>query len=272
VFECLCIHFGAIPADQWRARFLAGRVHGADGRPLALDAPYVHGLEVHYFREVAAEATFNAVELVLFRDEHVLVADKPHFLPVMATGRWVEQTLQARLERRLGLGGLVPLHRLDRGTAGLVLLSVNPASRGRYQALFREQRIVKVYEAVAAPLPQLYFPVERRSRLARGEPFFRMMEIGGDENAITRLDVVERGATWWRYRLEPVTGRKHQLRVHMAALGAPIRNDPWYPSLRPETADDPGRPLGLVARGLEFVDPVSGVERCFRSLMPLPAL
>jgi len=271
VLDCLCAHFAEVTADEWRARFLAGFVEGADGRPLAMDAPYRRGLEVRYYRRVDSEPPVDGSERVLYVDEHLVVADKPHFLPVMAAGRWVEQTLQARLERRLGIRDLAPLHRLDRATAGLVLLSAQPATRDRYQALFRERRIQKVYEALAAPLPRCAFPLERSSRLAAGKPFFRMAEVEGEANSTTRVDVLERGHACWRYRLEPVTGRKHQLRVHMAALGAPILNDPWYPDLAPERPDDAARPLALVARTLAFVDPLSGVPRSFTSEVALAA-
>ena len=267
VLDCLCAHFAEVTADEWRARF----VEGADGRPLAMDAPYRRGLEVRYYRRVDSEPPVDGSERVLYVDEHLVVADKPHFLPVMAAGRWVEQTLQARLERRLGIRDLAPLHRLDRATAGLVLLSAQPATRDRYQALFRERRIQKVYEALAAPLPRCAFPLERSSRLAAGKPFFRMAEVEGEANSTTRVDVLERGHACWRYRLEPVTGRKHQLRVHMAALGAPILNDPWYPDLAPERPDDAARPLALVARTLAFVDPLSGVPRSFTSEVALAA-
>ncbi len=270
VLECLCAHFGAIPESEWRERFAAGRVEAGDGRPLAIEAPYARGLEVRYYRQVADEPLVVGLERVLYRDEHLIVADKPHFLPVTAGGTWVEQTLQARLERTLGIVGLAPLHRLDRATAGLVLLSVQPATRDRYHQLFRERRIRKFYEALAVPLPELEFPLERRSRLAADEPFFRMAEVDGEPNSHTRIDVIERGAALWRYRLEPVTGRKHQLRVHMAALGAAIRFDSWYPVLGEQLPDDPTRPLALVARGLEFIDPLSGEERSFRSEIPLP--
>lgn len=145
------------------------------------------------------------------------------------------------------------------------MFSANPASRARYQALFREGKIEKRYEAVAPPLPGLEFPQVRRSRLVRGEPFFRMMEIDGEANSESRIEVIERGATLWRYGLQPVTGKKHQLRVHMAALGAPIVGDPFYPVLREQGKDDYGRPLQLLARSLRFVDPLSGALRTFES-------
>lgn len=271
VLDCLAAHFPAIGRDLWLARMARGRVLDAEGVALGPQHPYRVGLRVHYFREVAAETPIPFEERVLHVDEHLLVVDKPHFLPVMPAGGYVEQTLQARLTKRLGNADLVPLHRIDRHTAGLVLFSTNPQSRGRYQALFRERQIDKAYEALAPALADLEFPLLRQTRLAAGEPFFRMREVAGTPNSETRIEVIERLGACWRYALYPVTGKKHQLRVHLAALGAPILNDPFYPevSAGPGAPDDYRRPLKLLARGLSFVDPLCGEQRRFESRLSL---
>src|SRR6185312_6375050 len=269
VLEALCAHFPSVSLAQWLDRIERGRVLDAQGRAIALHAPYRAGLRVHYFREVAYEVPVPGVETVLHADAHLVVAHKPHYLAVTPAGGFVEQTLLRRLIRRLDNPDLVPLHRIDRATAGLVLFSATPASRASYQALFRQRRIDKWYEALAPALPAEVFPLCRRSRIVRGEPFFRMTEAGGEPNSETRIEVIERGGIDWRYALRPVTGRKHQLRIHMAALGAPIRNDPLYPELAVAAADDYRRPLKLLARELAFVDPLSGEFRRFRSGLTL---
>lgn len=265
VLECLCTHFGAISRERWLGRISRGLVQDEAGQPLTAATPYRAGLMVRYFREVAAEASIPFVESIVHADADLVVADKPHFLPVAPVGAWVEETLLVRLMRRLGNPTLVPLHRIDRATAGLVLFSANPATRARYQALFRERRITKTYEALAAPLPQRAFPLVHRSQLVAGEPFFRMREGAGTPNSETRIAVLGRNGALWRYELVPVSGRKHQLRVHMAALGAPIANDPYYPELSPRAADDYLRPLALLARTLDFIDPLCAAPRHFSS-------
>jgi tRNA pseudouridine32 synthase/23S rRNA pseudouridine746 synthase len=254
-----------VARSQWLDRMARGRVMDSDGRWLTPETPYRVGLEVHYYREVSDEPPIPFDEVVLHADADLLVADKPHFLPVTPSGAHVHETLLGRLIRRTGNVALTPLHRIDRDTAGLVLFSVNPQSRARYQALFRERRIEKSYEAIATALPDIEFPCNRSSRMVAGEPFFRMREIEGPANSETRIDVLARGEGTWRYALTPITGRKHQLRVHMAALGAPIANDGMYPSVFHREPDDYSAPLQLLAKRLSFVDPLSGVGRSFSS-------
>jgi len=268
VFEALCARFPRVPEATWRERFARGRVLDAEGGALAITAPFRVGVDVHYFREVADEPVVAFRETVVHVDAHLVVVDKPHFLPVAPTGAWVRETLLTRLVERLDNPRLVPLHRIDRETAGLVMFSADPGSRGAYQALFRERRIRKHYVALAPPLPGRAFPCVHRSRLAPGEPFFRMREVEGDANSETVVDVLERSATAWRYALEPVTGRKHQLRVHMAALGAPILGDRCYPALRAAGPDDHAHPLQLFAQSLAFNDPLTGALRRFERPAP----
>ncbi|MNZ74803.1 Ribosomal large subunit pseudouridine synthase A [compost metagenome] len=272
MLDCLCAHFPAIGRETWLDRMARGRVLDAEGKPVGPQTAYREGLRIHYFREVAQETPIPFVESILHVDEHLVVADKPHFLPVTPSGQYVEETLLARLAKRLGNPLLVPLHRIDRLTAGLVLFSANPASRPAYQALFRERRIHKHYEAIAPALPALEFPHIRRTRMVDGDPFILMQEVEGAPNSETRIEVLERRGDLWRYDLQPVTGKRHQLRVHMAALGAGLCNDPLYPVLlsrKEREAEDYSRPLKLLARGLEFSDPLSGELRKFESELQL---
>ena len=281
MLDCLCSHFIAIPREQWLERMTRGRVLDADRHAIGPQHPYRAGLVIHYFREVAQETPIPFVETLVHVDEHLVVADKPHFLPVIPAGRFVQETLLTRLIARLNNPDLVPLHRIDRGTAGLVMFSARRATRGRYQALFRDRRIEKHYEAIAPALHALGLPCTRETRIAGGTPFFRMCEVDGVPNARTRIEVLETdvaraglagnstASPHWRYRLTPFTGKKHQLRVHMSALGAAIANDPFYPELRDEREDDYGLPLKLLARGLAFTDPITGVQRTFNSGLDL---
>ncbi len=271
LLDGLCARFPRIDRAQWESRFARGRVLDAQGRALAPDRAWQVGLEIQYFREVAEEPVIPFLESVLHEDAHLLVADKPHFLPVTPAGGHVRETLLARLVARTGNADLVPLHRLDRLTAGLVLFSTHPDTRDAYQRLFRERRIGKTYEALAPALPGQAFPLERHTRLAAGEPFFRMAEVRGEPNARTRIEVIDAEGPIWRYRLHPESGRKHQLRVHMAALGAPIVGDDLYPTLRPAGEGTAEPPLQLLAQALAFIDPLTGEPRHFSSARQLDA-
>ncbi len=254
----LCAQFPSVDAEQWRSRIARGRVLDEQDRPVAPDAPYRPGALIAYYRELPPEAPIPFEASVLFRDAHLLVADKPPFLPVMPAGRFLQETLLVRLKQQLGLPDLVPLHRIDRGTAGLVVFSVNAQTRAAYQALFPQRRVEKCYEAWAPVCPALTAPHVHRSRLVAGSPFFRMCEVDGPPNSETRIEVMAREGQLAQYRLQPITGRKHQLRVHLAALGAPIVNDPFYPALRQELEDDYTRPMQLLARSIAFMDPLTG--------------
>jgi tRNA pseudouridine32 synthase/23S rRNA pseudouridine746 synthase len=271
VLDCLCAHFASISRAVWLDRMARGRVLGADGLPIGPQQPYKVGLRVQYFREVAQEVEVPFIETILYADEHLVVADKPHFLPVTPSGSYVEQTLLARLTRRLGNPQLVPIHRIDRLTAGLVLFSANAQTRDAYQALFRDRCITKCYEAIAPALPHLQFPQVRNSRMVAAEPFFLMREAPGTANSETRIEVLELRGDFCRYALYPVTGKKHQLRVHMAALGAGICNDPFYPqlSVTADAVDDYRLPLKLLAQSLAFIDPLTGAPRRFESQLSL---
>jgi tRNA pseudouridine32 synthase/23S rRNA pseudouridine746 synthase len=269
LLECLCDRFSRIDRAVWLDRFERDLVLDAELRPLPSSTPHRAGLRILYFREIKDEKPLPVEEAILYQDEHLLVADKPHFLPVIPSGDYVTQTLLARLIARTGNSELQPLHRIDRHTAGLVLFATHKETRGRYQALFSEQRISKSYEAIAPPLPLLEFPHQRSSRIVRGEPFFLSREVPGEINARTRINVIEKHSDLWHYALEPISGKKHQLRLHMAALGAPILNDPFYPQVDNCNLNNLDRPLQLLARELTFRDPFSGAMMHFRSQQSL---
>lgn len=242
-----------------------GEVTDADGVPLQPDSPYRRGACIFYYRELEGETPIPFEAQVLYRDEHLLVVDKPHFLPVIPTGRFLHETLLVRLKKNTGLAHLTPIHRLDRETAGVIVFSHNPATRGAYQSLFQKRAVEKIYEALAPTVSHITFPMVYRSRMVDGQPFFRMEEAAGEPNSETRIEVLEKRGDVTLYRLRPVTGKKHQLRVHLAALGIPIINDAFYPVALPCKGDDVSHPLKLLARAISFADPLTGQQRHFES-------
>lgn len=243
-----------------------GRIVDAEGRPVSRDTAYVPGMFVWFHRELPHEEHVPFPIDIVYRDEHVVVADKPHFLATTPRGSHVTETALARLRRQLEIPTLGAAHRLDRLTAGLVLFTVRPEERGAYQTLFSARKVTKEYEAVAPYDPALDLPRTVRSRILKERGILAAREIAGEPNAVTRVELLEHRAGRARYRLLPRTGQTHQLRVHMSALGVPILGDPLYPVVcDPVAADDFRRPLQLLARVLEFTDPITGREHRFVS-------
>lgn len=269
LLDFLTQQFPAVARPVWESRLARGEVADDRGRPLRADTACRQNAKIFYYRELPPETPIPFEETILHADAHLLAVDKPHFLPVTPSGRFLQETLLVRLRCKTGLAHLSPIHRLDRETAGVMLFSVDPASRGRYQSLFQKRVVSKVYEALANPLPEVDFPLTYRSRMVEGTPFFRMREVPGEPNSETVITPVETRGDHVLYRLEPLTGRKHQLRLHMASLGIPIVNDAFYPHALPCKADDVSAPLKLLSRSVSFIDPLSGEIRHFASQLVL---
>ncbi|MGV9755116.1 RluA family pseudouridine synthase [Streptomyces tricolor] len=272
VQEHLVQRLTGAPAGTVESMFAAGLVVGADGRAVPPDAPYRPGMYVWFHRELPAEVPVPFPVEVVYRDAHIVVADKPHFLATTPRGTHVAETALARLRRELGIPTLTAAHRLDRLTAGLVLFTVRPEERGAYQTLFRDRRVRKEYEAVAPYDPALALPRTVRSRIVKERGVQAAREVAGEPNAETRVELAGHRPGRARYRLVPATGQTHQLRVHLNALGVPILGDPLYPEVAdPAPPGDFRRPLQLLARRLEFTDPVTGTEHAIVSARELRA-
>lgn len=269
VLEFLCARFPAVTEQTWVSRFMRGRVLDAKGQPLAADAACVTGARIYYYRELTQEIDIPFYEQILFQDDHILVADKPHFLPVIPSGQYVQQSLLVRLKKTTGISTLSPVHRIDKDTAGLVLFSINPTTRDAYQSLFRCRAVKKIYHAVAPLSDHWQWPMQYCSRLVEDEQFFRTREVAGSANSETHIALLQAWQDTGLYRLQPVTGKKHQLRVHLASLGIPIVNDPLYPAVTSTRDADFSAPLKLLAKTLSFTDPVTGSEREFSSQQQL---
>jgi tRNA pseudouridine32 synthase/23S rRNA pseudouridine746 synthase len=267
VLEFLVERMPHIPRETWTARLRSQSVLNEEGQPVLLTQTYTPQTRLFYYRHIEDEPQLPEQANILFEDDHLLVADKPHFMPVTPGGRYVQQSLLVQLKNLTGCDDLAPLHRIDRETAGLVMLSKRPADRDAYHALFRRQHIHKTYHAVAPFRADLAWPRTHTSRLVAGEPFFRMQEVPGNANSETRISLLRTDGSRALYQLEPVSGKRHQLRVHMLALGLPLEGDLFYPeALRGRDApEDFSQALQLLAQRIAFTDPVTGADRVFES-------
>lgn len=275
----LVARFAHLDPDELLRRIGAGEIVGADGRAIAPDTPLGAHEFVWYHRDLPDETPLPYREEILYRDDHLVVVDKPHFLPTTPSGRFLRETALVRLRLRLGNDAITPIHRLDRETAGLVMFSTHPDTRGAYQSMFERRQVTKVYEAVSPRPPDRDdrapslggrpVPLVHRDHIRSRRGELRVtVDPAAAPNSETHIDVLAAGHSATgrpvlHTVLGPRTGRLHQLRVHLSALGVPILGDRRYPDLLPEAPDDSDLPLQLLARELEFTDPLSGAPRRF---------
>lgn len=264
IFDYLCWRFPQIKATEWSLRFQSKEVVFENGETISVNSPYQSERHLYFYHHVPDEVKVPFEEKIVYQNENIIVADKPHFLPVAPSGKYLHHTLLIRLRKKLGNDDIQLCHRLDRETAGLVLLTKKESVRAAYQSLFANRQILKTYHAIAQSV-DLVFPLTKRSKLVRGEPYMRMKEVDGEANSESTISIIQKSGDLSLYQLMPHTGKKHQLRVHMASLGIPIMNDRLYPEVRLTKNEAFIDPLKLLAKKLEFVDPLSGLPFSFES-------
>ncbi len=271
VLDFLLERMPDISRDEWLHRFAHDLVLNEAAKPVAATQTYTPHTKLYYYRHIANEPVLPKKASIMFEDEHLVVADKPHFMPVTPAGRYVQQSLLVQLKHLTGNDDLVPLHRIDRETAGLVMFGKRLQDRDAYHALFRDKEMHKVYEAVAAFNPALELPRAHISRLQPDQLFFKTQEVAGEPNSETRISLLKVEASRALYQLEPISGKRHQLRVHMMALGLPLEGDQFYPTVLrgPDALEDFNNPLQLLAKTVAFTDPVTGEAREFHSALRL---
>jgi len=270
VLEYLIIRFTNVKPQIWQQRIADGKVHWHDGSLIKENTPFKAQQRVYYYREVENEPIIPFEEEIIYQDSEIIVAYKPHFLPVTPGGIYINECLQSRLRRKTGLDCIQAVHRLDRVTAGLVLFSINPATRNLYHNLFAERKIEKTYHAIANIKEDSITQVAGqewtvKNRIVQTDPKFLMKISKGMVNSHSIVSCLKQSKDKALFELKPITGKTHQLRLHMQTLGWPLLHDKYYPSLQKESQDDYSCPLQLLAKELRFIDPLTHKLKIFLS-------
>lgn len=271
VFSFLVSHFNQIDAAVWQQRIVDGKVHWRDGRLITLACAFIPRERVYYYREVLVEKKVPFREKIIYQDDNIIIAYKPHFLAVSPSGQFVNECLVNRLRIKTGIETLVTAHRLDRATAGLMLLSKHVEQRHLYHDLFKHGKITKHYQAIARLTPQLLQQHNEaklalplcwtvKNRIVKSQPSFTMQIVEGESNSHSEIELIKVQGELGLFRLSPITGKTHQLRLHMQSLGMPLVNDRLYPTLLDRCDDNFNQPLQLLAQQLSFTDPVTAIK------------
>ena len=241
---------------DWRSRILTQQIR-VNGQPAQPETQLERGQKLAYHRPPWQEPDAPLDFAILYEDDDLLIAAKPSGLPVMPGAGFLENTLLRQLKKRYPTDTPVPIHRLGRGTSGLLLLGRSPLAKSALTKQMRDRKIHKVYRALATnPAPTAPgIPEKFTIKTAIGKvPHPSMGYIYGavpDSDpsanfAHSECHVVSRDANTTLLDVTILTGRPHQIRIHLAASGYPLMGDPLYAiggipklDLNPETGQLP---------------------------------
>lgn len=273
IFEFLISRFSQIPKTTWLERIESGKVHFDNGELITQSTPYQERRRISYYREVVHETLIPFKEKILFENDNFLIVDKPHFLPIHPAGRFVNETLISRLSAQIPAYDIIAAHRLDRLTAGLILCVKRKEVRAAYQQLFMNGVITKEYLAVGTKPKSTEAKWHIKANMQPYNQHFRMQIVPGTPNSESYIELIDSNNQHALFKMSPITGKKHQLRVHLASIGSGILNDPLYPNYSEiEKADNFNAPMQLLAHKLNFVDPITNEEMEFTSQLTLDSL
>lgn len=270
IIDFLTKRFPNIEKEIWEKRILDGKILDESGKKITFSTKYIPGQRLQYFREIPNEPLIPYKEKIIFENAHYIIVDKPHFLPVIPSGPYVNECLLNRLKNSTGNINLTPINRIDRETAGLVMFSSNVSTRGLYNSLFEKRKVTKTYEAITDyKISPGVSEFMIKNRIIKGEPWFRMRCEEGKVNAITKINLIKMNNKFAHFKLEPVTGKKHQLRLHLSSMGYKIINDRYYPQLQDKKDTDFSKQLQLLAKEITFIDPLNTKLKTFSSNLTL---
>lgn len=216
--------------ETWCARIESGEVL-LDGQQTASDVVLTRGQTLAYHRQPWTEPHAPSSFAVLYRDEHVLAVAKPSGLPVLPGGGHLQNTLLASLRRRFGEGP-APIHRLGRGTSGVMLFARSDIAKHRLSEDLSNGRLTKIYLALAcgADLPDRFTVDTPIGRVPYPEIQYVYAADPAGKPSRSECHVLRRCPDQNRsiVQVQIITGRPHQIRIHLAAAGHPLVDDPLY--------------------------------------------
>lgn len=264
------LRFKKRTSDAWRASIAAGDVR-VNGEVADVARRLEAGDAVTYHRAPWIEPDAPTEFGVAYEDEHVLVALKPSGMQVLPAGPFFEKTLFHLVRVSApDRADASPIHRLGRGTSGLILVGKTALARESLARQFRERTPTKTYYALVEGCT---LPISCRARhpigdIAHGPMRLHVARAGG-KPSLTRVRVLARDHERDRSLVaaQPITGRPDQIRIHLAALGAPIVGDPLFGVGGVAKSDVPPGTGGyhLHAAGIGFVHPATGERVKLRS-------
>ncbi|AMA09772.1 RluA family pseudouridine synthase [Picosynechococcus sp. PCC 73109] len=215
--------------QEWAERFENQQIF-VDGKPATATQRLAKNQRLEYHRPPWEEPDVPLNFQILHQDPHFWIIDKPAGLPVLPAGNFLENTLLAQLKRQFPDETPVPIHRLGRGTSGLMILGRSPLGRQSLTRQLREHQITKIYRAVipAGDYPDqitITTPIGKICHPSLGKIFAATAD---GLSAHSEMRVLERLAKVSRVEVQIFTGRPHQIRIHMAAMGFPLVGDRLY--------------------------------------------
>ncbi|NJN88367.1 MAG: RluA family pseudouridine synthase [Leptolyngbyaceae cyanobacterium SL_7_1] len=215
--------------QEWQARIEQGQVRLND-RPVTAETRLQPGQRLSYHRPPWQEPTVPLDFEILYEDADLLVVAKPSELPVLPGGGFVEHTVLWQLQQRYPDQTPVPIHRLGRGTSGLLLLARSPLAKTHLSQQLRDRTLRKTYRALiaASALPDRLIVNQAIGKLPHPTLGYIYAATESGFDAHSEIEVIQRDRTSTLLNVTILTGRPHQIRIHLSAIGYPLLGDPLY--------------------------------------------
>jgi 23S rRNA pseudouridine1911/1915/1917 synthase len=229
LLDYYCQNYQHSSREEWQDRILAGQIliNQQTANPETI---LKKGQQLTYQRSPWEEPDVPLDFATLYEDADLMIIAKPSGLPVLPGGGFLQNTLLYQLQQRYPQEMPVPIHRLGRGTSGLMLIARSSLAKSKLSQQMRDHQIRKIYRALIGPSE---LPTEFTINQAIGKiphPIFGYLYGATPTGKFAQSDcrVLEKNSTKTLLEITILTGRPHQIRIHLAAIGYPLLGDPLY--------------------------------------------